>query len=206
MSVRTARAAAKREQIATAARDLFLAHGFAGTSMDAVTVAAGVSKQTLYAYFPTKLDLLGAILTEELGKLDLDQAGPPRLDSLPELRTTLLGFATGFTARVLTPDTVALLRLVLGEVFHLPDLRENFRVAFPARMLSVTAEIIRLADARGIVTAAEPELAARMFIGPLMTFVALDGFRGSSNQVHPPSTADLEFIVDAFLASIEVRR
>lgn len=206
MSVRTARAAAKREQIATAARDLFLAHGFAGTSMDAVTVAAGVSKQTLYAYFPTKIDLLGAILTEELGKLDLTQADPPQLDSLADLRTALLGFATGFTRTMITPESMSLVRLVLGEVFHLPELRDSFRAAFPTRILGMTAELIARAADHGIVDAPRAELAARMFIGPLMTFVALDGFLGSSNQVHPPSTADLEFIVDAFLASIEVRR
>jgi len=58
------RQVAKRAQIAKAARKLFLDLGYAGTSMDAVSAQAKVSKQTLYTYFPTKVDLLHEILTE----------------------------------------------------------------------------------------------------------------------------------------------
>jgi TetR/AcrR family transcriptional repressor of mexJK operon len=43
-----------REKILTAAEGLFLAGGYHGTAMDAVTEAAGVSKQTVYAHFPSK--------------------------------------------------------------------------------------------------------------------------------------------------------
>jgi TetR/AcrR family transcriptional regulator, mexJK operon transcriptional repressor len=37
-----------------AAWQLFLEQGFSATSMDAVAKAAGVSKATLYAYFPSR--------------------------------------------------------------------------------------------------------------------------------------------------------
>ena len=58
------RAQAKRQQITDAARALFLAQGFARTSMDAITAEAGVSKQTLYSYFPSKNELLLANLDD----------------------------------------------------------------------------------------------------------------------------------------------
>src|SRR5262245_8068142 len=58
----TPRARAKREQILQAARTLFLERGFSGTSTDALAAMAGVSKETLYIYFPSKEALLAAVL------------------------------------------------------------------------------------------------------------------------------------------------
>ena len=85
------RALAKRQQITDAARALFLAQGYARTSMDAITAEAGVSKQTLYAYFDSKDDLLKAIV------LDVQSAipAPPALNAphnRGELRTALIAF------------------------------------------------------------------------------------------------------------------
>ncbi len=87
------RQVAKREQIATAARKLFLELGYAGTSMDAVSAEAGVSKQTLYRYFPTKVDLLGEILYGELSTLALRPPDLNTLNTLAELRGSMIDFA-----------------------------------------------------------------------------------------------------------------
>lgn len=195
------RRGAKRAQIAVAARKLFLANGFAGTSMDAVTAEAKVSKQTLYTYFPTKIDLLSEIIAGELAKLELTDDRQPKLESIDDLRGVLLGFALGFTHTLLRPDSLALVRLVLGEVFRIPELRDSFRVALPGRVLSRTQELVRLADERKIIEAPNPELTARMFVGPLMTFIALDGFL-KGGEVVPPGRSELEFIVDAFLTTV----
>lgn len=85
------RALAKRQQITDAARALF-AQGYARTSMDAITAEAGASKQTLYAYFDSKDDLLKAIV------LDVQSAipAPPALNAprnRGELRTALIASA-----------------------------------------------------------------------------------------------------------------
>lgn len=52
----------KKEQIVEAAYDLFLANGFYATGVDLIMRTAGVSKRTLYNYFPTKNDLIVAAL------------------------------------------------------------------------------------------------------------------------------------------------
>ncbi len=51
---------AKRHAILEAAKDLFLTHGFTGTSMDAVASEAGVSKLTVYSHFSDKETLFTA--------------------------------------------------------------------------------------------------------------------------------------------------
>ena len=196
------RQVAKREQIATAGRRLFLAHGFAGTSMDAVTAEAGVSKQTLYTYFPAKVDLLKAILERELARLALE--GPlPEPQTFPELRGLLLQFVTRLTQTLLHPDSVALIRLVLGEAFRIPELRDTVRQALPMRALQGIAAIVGRADELGLIEAPDTDLTARMLLGPIMSYVALDGFL-TAEPVVQPSADKLERMVDMFLTMVAV--
>lgn len=48
---------------------LFGAHGYEGTALEAVAEAAGVRKQTLLYYFPTKEDLFDACILEAAGRI-----------------------------------------------------------------------------------------------------------------------------------------
>jgi AcrR family transcriptional regulator len=196
------RQVAKRTQIATAARKLFLEIGYAGTSMDAVSAEASVSKQTLYTYFPAKVDLLKAILEAELNRIE--SGGPlPEPHTLPELRTMLVRFASRFTETLLHPDSVALIRLVLGEAFRIPELRGTVRQALPMRALHGIEAIVVHADGLGLIEAPDADLTARMLLGPIMTYVALDGFL-TTDAVVPPSADKLERMVDSFLTMVAV--
>lgn len=56
---------AKRRQIMEGARAEFLKSGFDGTSMNDIARTAGVSKGTLYVYFPSKEHLFEALIREE---------------------------------------------------------------------------------------------------------------------------------------------
>lgn len=200
----TVRQVAKREQIAKAARKLFLDLGYAGTSMDAVSARAKVSKQTLYAYFPTKADLLREILTHELAGIQADASVMPTLGSVADLRAVLLQFAHRLTGSLLHPDALAVIRLVMGEAFRIPEVRETVRDAVPVRALHGIAAIVAHADELGLITAPDTDLAARMLLGPIMTYVAIDGFL-QTEAVTPPTAAKLERIVDYFLAMVAVK-
>jgi TetR/AcrR family transcriptional regulator, mexJK operon transcriptional repressor len=198
---RALRAATKKEQIAGAARTLFLAQGYAGTTMDGVSSAAGVSKQTLYSYFPSKADLLAEILDEEIASLWIGEVTMPGLATLAELRSLLLALAQGMTSRWMRDDALQLLRLVVGE--RLPELRDAIREVFPGQLLAEVEGVIRAADDAGIVDAPRPDLSARMFLGPVMSFVSLDGLLRADTAV-PPDSESLAYIVDAFLMTIRL--
>jgi AcrR family transcriptional regulator len=51
-----------RDRIVAAAADLFDRHGITATTMEQIAATAPVSKRTLYAYFPTKDDLVVTFL------------------------------------------------------------------------------------------------------------------------------------------------
>ena len=63
------RAAAIEEVIRASALDLFLDIGFEATTMDAIAVAAGVSKGTLYARYPNKDVLFLSVLQGQRERL-----------------------------------------------------------------------------------------------------------------------------------------
>ncbi len=52
----------KRKTIVNSAKVLFLGKGYTATSMDKVAEKAGITKQTIYRYFPSKADLFKATL------------------------------------------------------------------------------------------------------------------------------------------------
>ena len=58
----------RERQILDAALKIFGATGYTGATMDAVAAEAGVTKPTLYSYFPSKESLFQAMM---LGKRDL---------------------------------------------------------------------------------------------------------------------------------------
>lgn len=55
--------------IAEKAREVFLAKGYFGTSIDDIAEAAGVSRASFYTYYPTKRDLLVRIGNETYGAM-----------------------------------------------------------------------------------------------------------------------------------------
>jgi TetR/AcrR family transcriptional repressor of mexJK operon len=107
----------KREAILAAARRQFLAHGYGGTSMEAIADAAGVSIMTLYRHAETKDELFEAVISiacdpeEELTDL-----------SAMSLRDILIGSAAAFQEKLLGAETMALLRAVISEQDRFPDL------------------------------------------------------------------------------------
>ncbi len=54
----------KKKKILTAARGEFLRYGYKKATVDDISQALGISKKTLYQYFPTKKDLLLAVVKD----------------------------------------------------------------------------------------------------------------------------------------------
>ncbi len=204
MDAGTRRSSAKRQQIVDAARRTFLANGFAATSMDTVVAEAGVSKQTLYRYFPSKTDLLAAVITSEVALTGIF-VEPPPVGSSAELRAQLVGLARAVTHEMLTPPRIALMRLLFGEAFRIPELRDTLRDALPAQFIGMVEAILAGATAAGLIHVDRPELVSRMFVGSVFSFIALDGFL-RVDPLPPPPIGDIEHLVDAFLRAVEVQR
>ena len=203
---RESRSRAKRGQIREGARRSFLEKGFSGASMDAVAAEAGVSKQTVYAYYPSKEDLLFDVL-RGLIEADGPQEGLTAVCGAPlgsedEVRSALSSAAQGLTSALMRPEYVALVRVVISETPRLPRLGELFRSAVPEMVLGGVADLLRRAQDEGAIRPVNADAASRMFVGPLLTYVLMDGLFVGDGPPRPPEPERIEEVVDLFVEAI----
>src|SRR5437762_8345822 len=59
-----------RQRIVDAARAHFFSHGFRSVTMDDLAEELGLSKKTLYAHFPGKIDMLEAVLADKFAGVE----------------------------------------------------------------------------------------------------------------------------------------
>src|SRR5829696_9703070 len=105
------RARAKRDQILSGARAVFLRDGFAAASTDTIAAEANVSKRTLYVYYPSKEELFAGVMRE----LTIENPQSRALESLEEmtpgseedLRRDLLDLAKKMVVTMMQPDYLA---------------------------------------------------------------------------------------------------
>lgn len=108
-----------------AARAVFLAEGYVGTSMQAVADRAGVSKMTLYRHFSDKDALFEAMFFEQC--LAWRQTRPLRpARDLRDARAALRAYALAFFRTITRPDVLLLYRMLIGEVNRFPPLGQAF--------------------------------------------------------------------------------
>jgi TetR/AcrR family transcriptional repressor of mexJK operon len=201
------RARAKRDQILDGARRVFLRDGFAATSTDTIAAEAGVSKRTLYAYYPSKEDLF----VEVLSRLTLENPQIRALESMEgmspknrkEFRRDLLELAQKIVTTMMQPDYLALLRTTIADIHRFPQLGGLFRATVPERaMRSFAGSLIEGSRERGIVREdVDGDAAARMFVGPLLTYAVLNGLL-VEGPPRPPAPAKIEEIVDLYIKAI----
>ena len=143
------------DTILSAATGLFLRDGYAATSMEAVAHAAGVSKRTLYARFADKAVLLQHAVARLIAAwLVPYDAG---LDRARALDQVLLHTARHMLRAALTPEALALHRLVIAECGRFYELGVIVGKAGTGAGISGVAALLR--DA----AVAEPVRAAEQF-------------------------------------------
>jgi AcrR family transcriptional regulator len=151
----------KFEQVLEGARDVFLADGFEGASVDTIARAAGVSKATLYSYFPDKrLLFMEVAKTECCRQADeavelIDSSAPPRV-VLTEAATRMLNFfLSDFGMRVF--------RICVAESDRFPELGREFYDSGPALVRQRMVDYLREAADRGELDIDDFTLAADQF-------------------------------------------
>ena len=140
---------AKRQAIRDAARRVFLAQGYAGTSVDAIAAAAGVSKQTIYNHFGDKEALFRAVVRAAHGDLagDFHEAGlEERLSTSDDLRRDLRELGRRWVAVLLQEDVAALRRLVIAEQDRHPWLFDEWQQPRPALERALRGAISKQAE------------------------------------------------------------
>lgn len=203
---RKPRARAKREQILSGAKTVFLREGFAATSTDVIAREAGVSKRTLYAYYPSKEELFSDVLRRltienpQTRVLEAVRQVDPK--SREELREMLVGLGEKIISTMMEPAYLALLRTIIADSHRFPKLSEIFRSTVPERGIKEGSAMMKRAQENGIAAEGDPEVMIRMFMGPLLSYSVVDGLFRPDGDPQPPTTEKIEQIVDLYLKAI----
>ena len=107
-------------KIVDIARSLFFEHGYGATSVEAIAQHASISKRTFYHRFENKAAVFRAVvnrLIQAVTPADVESYFEGR--SLPEV---LRHLATALLQASLSPESLALHRLVLAEAVRFPEL------------------------------------------------------------------------------------
>lgn len=152
----------KFEQVLDGARTVFMASGYEGASVDEIARAAGVSKATLYSYFPDKRLLFLEVLRGECrrqveeARQDLDHEGCP-VKVLGKIARQIIAFYTSEFGRNVH-------RIAVAESARFPELGREFYRTGPEFAREQIGEFLSAAMEAGVMDIPDVPLAADQFV------------------------------------------
>ncbi|MEO8579803.1 MAG: TetR/AcrR family transcriptional regulator [Gemmatimonadales bacterium] len=188
------------QQIIDAALEVFGECGLANARLQDIADRAGVSKGTIYLYFPNK---------EELFREVVRQTAVARIEAREQKVTQgtpteqLCGAMRGYWEFVRTPAFSTIHRLVLGELHQFPDLATFYANEVTARGLKLLSGIIQRGIDSGEFREIDPMVAARMLVAlTVMNGIWRDEHTGVPLLCHKKDEEVFREVADFFLHSL----
>ncbi len=155
----------RERRILDAALVVFSQKGFVSASMDDIAAEAGLTKPTLYQYFPSKDELFTAMMTEERDHMLESFEYPCASGMVAEL----YAFSWHYADVVLRPDMLNLARLIIGEAQRLPDIGRAYQASGPDRVLAGMIAYLERQRSAGLIVFDDAELAAEDLWGLILS-------------------------------------
>lgn len=157
----TIRKGRKFDQVLEGARSVFLADGFEGASVDQIAKVAGVSKATLYSYFPDKRLLFMEVAAGECRRQS--QAAVDMINGCGHPREVLEQAARHVLAFLTSTFGQQMFRICVAESERFPDLGRQFYASGPMVMKAELIRYLEGAVERGELVIDDMQLAADQF-------------------------------------------
>jgi TetR/AcrR family transcriptional regulator len=205
-ATRQRRKQARPQELLTAALELFVEKGFSATRSDEVAARAGVSKGTLYLYFPSKEELFKAVVRNNIAALIAE--GQHIADQFEGSSAQLLRLLMQtWWQRVGDTHAGGIFKIVITEVRNFPELAQFYtdEVIVPAHRL-ITGTLKRGIE-RGEFRAVPLDESTHTLIAPLL-FQALHKHSVGACTVLGPQLSPTRLIdtqIDLMLHGLEKR-
>ncbi|WP_294620818.1 TetR/AcrR family transcriptional regulator [uncultured Roseovarius sp.] len=181
----------KFEQVLNGAREVFMRDGFEGASVDDIAKAAGVSKATLYSYFPDKRLLFSEVAKAECNRqadgaiAEIDIGAPVEVNLAAAARHLVGFFLSDFGAQVF--------RICISESHRFPDLGKRFYNSGPALVRERMIPVLKFYADKGELQIDDYELAVNQFAELCKSDLFVRKLCGLQNEF---PEADVAHIID----------
>ncbi len=191
----------RRQQILDAALHVFAERGFTRATNKDIARAAGIkSPGLIYHYFENKEDVLKAVLENFAPTLQQFRS-TDGLNALP-VKDGLRLIAASYLAMADDPSRGACFRVLVAEAVVSDDVARLIAQIGPMRMLGLIAGFLRSKMEAGELKTMDPNLAARCFLGPLMTFMFSRHLLKMQESPRLSSETIAENVISVFLRGI----
>ncbi|RTK98177.1 MAG: TetR/AcrR family transcriptional regulator [Neisseriaceae bacterium] len=192
---------ARPAEIIHAALQLFIQKGFAATRLDEVAKQAGVTKGTLYLYFPSKEELFKAAVRETVvPSILLAEKIVADAQLSPE---QLLRCLVGEWIRLIAESPAnGISKLVVAEAGNFPDLAHFYLDEVVYRVRKVLAEILQRGIDSGEFRPLNIEFAVKEIISPVILQTIWNHAFGPYRRERLDMAAFTEFHLDVLLRGI----
>ncbi|MEX0278527.1 MAG: TetR/AcrR family transcriptional regulator [Ruegeria sp.] len=151
----------KFDQVLRGAREVFMADGFEGASVDDIARTAGVSKATLYSYFPDKRLLFVEVAQTECNLMA--ERIISMIDETKPLREVLMIAATQLAGFLVSEFSLQVFRVCVAERDRFPELGRSFYEAGPKNGQCQLAAYLEKAVVKGDLVIDDVQIAAAQF-------------------------------------------
>lgn len=152
----------KYDQVLDGAREVFLREGFEGASVDQIARDAGVSKATLYSYFPDKQTLFMAVFKSQC-QVQSDQAMGVEIMQQP-VEEALYSIARSFLDYLMSDFAVQVFRVCVAESARFPELGRAFYESGPKQVLDEITAFLASDKVQDDLAIDDPYMAADQFL------------------------------------------
>ncbi len=163
---RTRRKDARPGEIVAAALASFAERGFAATRLEDVAAAAGISKGTIYLYFPTKEDLFRAVVRHAV--LPNVEAAETDIAAFTGSSADILRMMAQRFLRLLDTDLTAMPKLVLAESGNFPALAQFYADTVLRRAFRLIEGVLTRGIERGEFREVDVHNTLPLFAGPFL--------------------------------------
>ncbi len=158
------------DQIIQAALKVFGNKGFQSATMDEIAEEAGITKGTIYLYFPSKEELFVSMLRAQFQQA-LDLLPKIAFDPAEDPETATKRVGKEFLDVLMTPEVTNAIPLVIAEFNHLPALKDMYHAQLLPQANLQLAGLLSLGMELGLLRKLEPVIAARCLFGMFFIFV-----------------------------------
>ncbi|MFA3917283.1 TetR/AcrR family transcriptional regulator [Ruegeria hyattellae] len=151
----------KFDQVLKGAREVFMADGFEGASVDDIARAASVSKATLYSYFPDKRLLFREVVQTECCRMSEQILS--MVDETQPAREVLSVAAQQLVAFLISDFAQQIFRICVAERDRFPELGLAFYESGPKNGRQQLVEYLEKAIAKGELKIDDVAMAAEQF-------------------------------------------